>query len=152
MTAEGGADAVSRDGGGEGGDGGDTVEPDEGEVRARLDEVVDPCSAARGTDLGLVEMGLVEAVAVEGGEVRVDLRLTGPGCMQVPYFVEQITEQVGDLAGVTAVDVATDAGLEWTPEMMSESAQRRRRRRREALERRYEELEVGATPPEESAD
>lgn len=114
--------------------------PTEEAVRARLDEVVDPCSASRGTELSIVEMGLVDSIGIDGGDVSVALRLTGPGCMQVPYFVEEVTERVADLDAVEDVTVTTDAGLEWTPEMMSEEARRTRRERREELAERYQEV------------
>jgi metal-sulfur cluster biosynthetic enzyme len=114
--------------------------PTEEAVRARLDEVIDPCSASRGTEFSIVEMGLVESVEIDRGDVSVALRLTGPGCMQVPYFVEQVTERVSDLDGAADVTVTTDAGLEWTPEMMSAEARRTRRERREELAERFRDV------------
>ena len=119
-----------------------TVE--KGRIRDRLDDVIDPCSAANGTDLSLVEMGLVEEVEVEAHEVTVSLRLTSPFCTQIPYFIEEIEETVGELDGVSSVTLETDQGLEWHQGMMTESAQARREARKAAL---AEKLETEKTVP-----
>ena len=94
----------------------------ESAVREALGEVVDPCTAATGSNLDVVEMGLVESVEVENGEVRVAMHLTTPACHMVPYFITEIEDRVEPLAGVEAVSVETDDGLTWTADMMSESA------------------------------
>ncbi|MDZ7688990.1 MAG: iron-sulfur cluster assembly protein [Halobacteriales archaeon] len=54
-----------------------------GEIRDALRDIVDPCSAATGSDLDIVEMGLVESVEVEDDEVIVEMRLTTPACHMV---------------------------------------------------------------------
>ena len=113
----------------------------EARVRDALREVVDPCSAATGSCLNVVEMGLVKRIDVETGEdgdhVDVDLRLTSPMCHQVPYFFEEIEGRVGDLAGVASATLDTDYGLEWTEEMLSEEAQRKRQAVFDEQEARY---------------
>lgn len=106
-------------------------------VRERLDEIVDPCSEARGTDISIVEMGLLKSIEVDGGTVHVELRITSPSCMMVGYFIEQAEERVGKLSGVEEVTLETDAGLSWREEMMSEEAKERRRRHQQALAERY---------------
>lgn len=95
-------------------------------VRDALRDVVDPCSAATGSALDIVEMGLVRSIEVEGGRVAVEIRLTTPACHMVPYFITEVSARVGALEGVEAVDVETDAGLEWTAGMMSAAATRKR--------------------------
>ena len=109
----------------------------EGTVRDRLNEIVDPCSAAKGTDLSVVELGLIESIEINDGDVTVRMRLTSPGCMMIPYFHREIDEQVGMLPGVTSVELETDSGFEWAPDMMTEEARRARERRRAELEERY---------------
>lgn len=98
------------------------------DVRSRLRNVIDPCSEANGTNLDVIEMGLVRDVEVEGGRVTVDLRLTSPHCMMVPFFIERIDEEVGEDPAVESVSVTHDAGLEWTPEMITESGREKRER------------------------
>jgi metal-sulfur cluster biosynthetic enzyme len=101
--------------------------PSEPAVRERINTVGDPCSAAHGTPLGLADMGLVERVEVAAdGAVRVRLRLTSPCCGMVGYFVDEVSRRVGDLDGATSVDVTVDAGLDWTPDLMSDAARARR--------------------------
>lgn len=106
-------------------------------VREALTEVVDPCSAATGSALDIVAMGLVKAVDVDDGHVAVDLRLTTPACHMVPYFDREVRRRVGSLSGVDSVAVETDAGVEWTAEMLSPSAVRRREAVLAGYEARY---------------
>ncbi|WP_159900294.1 metal-sulfur cluster assembly factor [Salinirussus salinus] len=113
-------------------------------VERRLDEVVDPCSAANGTDLGLVEMGLVADIEIESAHVTVSLRLTSPFCMQIPYFVDEVEGKVGGLDGVSSVTLETDQGMEWHQGMMADSARARREERKAA---RIEKLEAESTAP-----
>lgn len=104
----------------------------EAAVRERLDEIVDPCSAANGTDLSIVDMGLLESVDVDGTHVTVSMRLTTPFCMQLPYFVEEVEGRVADLEWVESVELETDDGLQWHAEMMREEARRERQERKAA--------------------
>lgn len=105
------------------------------EVRAVLDTVIDPCSAANGTNLSVVEMGLLDSIAIEDGHVAVEFMVTSPMCTMVPYFIREIRQDVGGLDGVESVEVTADNGLEWVPSMMSEEAEQRRRQTLEQRER-----------------
>jgi len=106
-------------------------------IRERLDEVVDPCSEANGTDLSIIEMGLLDGIDVDEGHVTVSMRLTSPFCMQLPYFVEEVDERVGSIDGVTSVTLETDEGVDWHTGMMTEEARKRRRERKAAREAAY---------------
>ena len=90
------------------------------EVVASLRGIVDPCSAATGVPLSIVDMGLVRRlVEIDGDEVRVELRLTSPLCHQVPYFLMEIERLVGALDGVHSVTCDYDLGREWTFALIS---------------------------------
>jgi metal-sulfur cluster biosynthetic enzyme len=113
-------------------------------VRQALCDVIDPCSAATGSRLNVVEMGLVDGIEVErsegdGAHVHVDLRLTSPMCHQVPYFYEEIEGRIGDLPGVASATLDTDLGLEWTEDDMTEAAKRKRQKVLDGYEARYRE-------------
>jgi metal-sulfur cluster biosynthetic enzyme len=126
------------------------TEPSPLAVREKLDGIVDPCSEARGTDISIVEMGLLKRIEVDDGSVHVELRITSPSCMMVGYFIEQANERVGSLPGVEEVTLSTDAGLSWRDEMMAEAAKERRREHQAALADRYaEERSAVAAPPAE---
>ena len=105
-----------------------TAAPTEAAVRERLERGLDPCSEANGTDLHVLEMGLLGGIEIDDRRVTVDLRLTSPHCMMVPFFVERIGEEVGALPAVETVEVTHDAGLSWTPEMIAESGREKRER------------------------
>jgi metal-sulfur cluster biosynthetic enzyme len=95
-------------------------------VRDALREVVDPCSAGTGSNLDIVEMGLVKSIEISASHVDVEMRLTSPACFMVPYFIDEVEEHVGSLDGVESVDLETDDGFEWSRDMMTETARRRR--------------------------
>lgn len=115
--------------------------PDREEIRREawrlLDEIKDPCSCAGGTPIGLAEMGLVKSVDVSPeGEVEIDLRLTSPFCHMIGFMKKSAIEKVGRLDGVTSVDLHGDAGLDWSPELISPEARARLSDRRDDASRR----------------
>lgn len=115
--------------------------PREKTVRNKLREIVDPCSAANGSNLDIVEMGLVKNVEITDGDVRVEMRLTTPACHMVPYFIEEAESRLGPLPGVESVEVETDDGMEWNEDMMSEEAKEKRQAVIEKQRSRYTETE-----------
>jgi len=94
-----------------------TAAPSEGEVMDALSNVIDP-------ELGLdfVELGLIYAVEVADGNVRVTFTLTTPGCPIGPQVTEQIEEFVGEVDGVKTVESQMVFTPPWSPDMMSEDA------------------------------
>jgi metal-sulfur cluster biosynthetic enzyme len=76
------------------------------EVRRVLNEIVDPCSVASGTQLGIVDMGIVEAVDIRGNAVTVTLLPTFPGCLFLPVFATEVEERLRVVEWVEAVVVA----------------------------------------------
>ena len=83
--------------------------------------------------VGLVEMGLVEDVHEDEGDVVVALRLTTPPCHMLGHLFQQIDDQVGPHLGGRTVRVVTDNGLNWDPSMSTGRAREERERRRLAL-------------------
>lgn len=114
------------------------------QARNRLDEIVDPCSEARGTDISIVEMGLLKSIGVSDGHVHIDLRITSPSCMMVGYFIEQAEERIGSLEGVEEVTLSTDAGMNWREEMMAEEALEQRHEHQQALADKYHQEQAGS--------
>lgn len=94
------------------------------QIEACLQSIIDPCSAANGTNFSLVEMGLVKEVQIDEGEVCVKLRLTSPACFMLEFFLTEIRARVGSLPGVRSVDVQSDGGFEWEPSMMDQGRRR----------------------------
>jgi metal-sulfur cluster biosynthetic enzyme len=95
------------------------VAPTELEVRAALDEIIDPCSAAAGAPAGLDEMGLVREVEIRrrrsGVSVRVTIGLTQPLCLMGIPFLKSARERLSAMPGVSDVDVSLASGIDWTP-------------------------------------
>jgi metal-sulfur cluster biosynthetic enzyme len=101
-------------------------------VRQLLNEIIDPCSAAKGVPIGLTDMGLVRGVTVTSGKVDLQLRVTGPGCMMFLDFERRARELLRE-HGATAVRVDWDPTPDWTPADIEPSARERLTDRRNLL-------------------
>lgn len=100
-----------------------TAEPTlEGEVRARLDEVLDPCSTFTERPQSIVDLGLVDGVEIDDGEVTVDLLPTNQFCMYIPHMSAEIERRVGAVPAVESVTVETVADEVWTQDRMTAEA------------------------------
>lgn len=105
-----------------------TTEPSIPEIKNRLDNILDPCSEANGSNLSIIEMGLLDEVHIDEGHVEVNIRLTSPHCMMLPVFVDGVHNELEPLEGVDSVSVNFDEGLEWSDEMITSVGQRKRQR------------------------
>jgi metal-sulfur cluster biosynthetic enzyme len=96
-------------------------------AHAKADEVHDPCSMAIGLKIGLSEMGLVRHVTVapaQGGwDLKLQLRLTSPGCQYFYYFRESLEERLNAHPDIVTAEVLWDQIFDWTPEDFAPSAQ-----------------------------
>jgi len=83
-------------------------------VRKALKGVKDP-------ELGLnvVDIGLIYDVKVsDAGEVHITMSLTSPGCPSGPEIIGDVKQVVGDLEGVSGVEVELVWEPYWTPDRM----------------------------------
>jgi metal-sulfur cluster biosynthetic enzyme len=97
-----------------------------------LRQVYDPCSQAWSRPMSIYDLGLVRAASVdEDGHAHVTISLTAPFCMAIATIMQATEQRVGELDGVTGVDVQIDTVTPWSTELMTEQgrqwlAQRRR--------------------------
>ena len=88
-------------------------------IRA-LDNCYDPCCQER--KISVVDMGLIESIAIDGRRVRIEMVLTTGWCPFASRLLEMVYEEVGSLAAVDRVDVEVVWDPTWTPERMSAGA------------------------------
>ena len=88
-------------------------------IRA-LDNCYDPCCQDR--KISVVDMGLIESIAIDGRRVRIEMVLTTGWCPFASRLLEMVHEEVGSLAAVDRVDVEVVWDPTWTPERMSAGA------------------------------
>lgn len=92
-------------------------------VQEALGRVSDPCSIARGTPIGLVDMGLVIDIRLderaEGTVIHLTLRMTTPGCMYWTYFETAAKTELMAINGVLDVLFSWSDAYDWDPDMMS---------------------------------
>jgi metal-sulfur cluster biosynthetic enzyme len=80
-------------------------------VRAALRKVKDP-----ELDLSIIDLGLVYEIAVNEGEVHIQMSLTSPGCPSGPEIMAGAQEAIEALDGVTKADVELVWSPYWTPD------------------------------------
>jgi metal-sulfur cluster biosynthetic enzyme len=108
----------------------------EEEVMARLQGIIDPCSAATNVPLSIVEMGMVEKVDVESGKVVVAFRMTSPLCHALPYFEMEVERVLAGVPGIDGVKCTFDHGANWRPDDMTGGAKQKLAERREIVRSR----------------
>lgn len=83
-------------------------------VRKALRAVKDP-----ELNLNIIDIGLVYDVEVaDGGQVRVKMTLTSPGCPAGTEILDDVKRVLADMEGVESVDVELVWDPYWTPEKM----------------------------------
>ena len=105
-----------------------------GQVWEALEDVKDPEIPM----VSVVELGIVQAVEVEGDAVRVVITPTFTGCPALPMMREGIAERVRAL-GASAVDVEVCLSPRWTSDRIAPSA-------------RAKMQTIGLAPPPRHAD
>lgn len=78
--------------------------------------------------ISIVDLGIVEAVGVEGGHVTVDLLPTFVGCHALPAIEDDVRKRLGAVPGVESVAVRFHYDPPWTVDRISPAG-------REALQR-----------------
>jgi metal-sulfur cluster biosynthetic enzyme len=99
--------------------------PNRQKVIRALDECYDPC--CRDRKISVIDMGLIESVEIQGGNVSIEMVLTSGWCPFAARLLEMIKEEVGKLPDVDAVDVEVVWDPTWTPERMSTEAREKLR-------------------------
>jgi metal-sulfur cluster biosynthetic enzyme len=74
--------------------------------------------------INIVDLGLIYSVECNDGDIDVTMTLTTPSCPSGNWIHEGAKVALAHLPGVRNVNVAMVFDPMWTPEMLSESAQR----------------------------
>ncbi|MCX4641965.1 MULTISPECIES: metal-sulfur cluster assembly factor [unclassified Streptomyces] len=96
----------------------------ESDVRATLNEIVDPCSITAGVPAGLVDMGLVGDIRIDDApngchRIAVTVGVTEPSCVLIGSFANEAHARLSALPGVTAVEVALSEEVDWSEDKMA---------------------------------
>jgi metal-sulfur cluster biosynthetic enzyme len=85
---------------------GEATPPTSDQVRMALRKVKDP-----ELNLNIIDLGLVYEIAVDNGDVEIDMTLTSPGCPAGPQIMGDVERVVKAMAGVAGVNI----NLVWDP-------------------------------------
>jgi len=95
--------------------------PDSAAVAQALSRVMDP-----ELDLSIVDMGLVESLAVDtAGNVRALMILTTPECPFAVQLARQAVKELKTVPGIRRIEVRLDPGIEWQPDRLTEQGRQR---------------------------
>jgi metal-sulfur cluster biosynthetic enzyme len=112
------------------------VTPSEQDVRAVLNQIIDPCSRVAGAPVGLVDMGLIRRLTLTPAFDVVDIHMvigvTEYGCLLAPSFASEARKLLDALPGVGAIDIDLDEDFDWEPDDMSVDYRRHLAERRAA--------------------
>ncbi|MBX6353143.1 MAG: DUF59 domain-containing protein [Thermoflavifilum sp.] len=90
------------------------------EVREKLKEVYDPEIGINVVDLGLI----YKIEELDEGTLHIEMTMTTPGCPAHDSLSEAVEWAAAQVFGVAMVHVDVVWDPPWSPEMMSEEAQR----------------------------
>jgi metal-sulfur cluster biosynthetic enzyme len=93
---------------------------DRSAVLDSLRGVYDPCCREKG--ISVVDMGVVQSVAVAGQEARVELILTSGWCPFAARLLTEVRERVEALPGIRRADVEIVWDEPWTTDRLSPDA------------------------------
>lgn len=90
---------------------------DKKQVLSALKKVCDP-------ELGVnvVDLGLVYDVAINDGQVNVQMSLTTPFCPIGPQFLQEVEDAICSVAGVVGAKVEMVWDPPWSANLMSDTA------------------------------
>jgi metal-sulfur cluster biosynthetic enzyme len=92
------------------------------DVWRALDEVIDPCLAAAGHRISVVDLGLISRVDAMPGAVEIGITFTEVGCPFTHRVIDQIESRVLGLRRFETVRVVPEWRPAWTPERMNDRA------------------------------
>ena len=72
--------------------------------------------------MGIVDLGLVYEVQIDGPKVKVVFTLTSMGCPVGPWIAEQVDLTARGIDGVEEVETDLVFTPPWSPDLMSEDA------------------------------
>ena len=93
--------------------------PDADRVRALLRQVIDPEVGAN-----IVDLGLVYAIDIAAGRVRVAMTMTSPACPMGEMILDDVRAILADKLPGWPADVALVWEPPWSPALMSERTRR----------------------------
>jgi len=96
--------------------------PTEEQIMGAISEVYDP-----EIPVNIVDLGFIYGVQVDGGDVKVSMTLTVPGCPMHQVLTRQVEEAVKKVEGVENVEVTLTFEPRWTVDKISDAGKEKLR-------------------------
>lgn len=88
-------------------------------VWGALNEVADPCMAAGGHQVSIVDLGLITRVELVGQHVEIGITFTEVGCPFTHRVISEVEEKVNELRMFESVQITPGWLPGWTPDRMN---------------------------------
>jgi metal-sulfur cluster biosynthetic enzyme len=85
-------------------------------IEERLAPVTEPCRIAFGKPISIVEMGLIERIAVNGDHTEITLCLTDAACVHFAGMQRFIRDELLEPPEIHSVTVSQTLDQLWTPD------------------------------------
>ena len=89
------------------------------EVQEALRDVYDP-----EIPVNVLDLGLIYDIKITEGQVYVQMPLTAPGCGMGPYIAQNAEGRIGEVDGVSDVEVDMVFDPPWNPDMITEDGKK----------------------------
>jgi metal-sulfur cluster biosynthetic enzyme len=94
-------------------------------VETALAQVPDPCMVAAGIPASVIELGLLDGVAVEQGRATITITLTEIGCPFTHDIMTELTDAAMAVEGVEEVAVQPRWAPMWSEERLAPEGRRK---------------------------
>jgi metal-sulfur cluster biosynthetic enzyme len=126
------------------------IAPDVEAVLQVLNGIIDPCSIRSGVPAGLVDMGLIRDVRIQGGSgvpctVSLGVGVTEPGCFMAAPFATEARERLMSVESIDEVDISLIPWSDWSEQELAPDYRRRLVAAR--AQRRVHAVEISRRPP-----
>lgn len=91
-------------------------------VWGALNEVADPCMAAGGHRVSIVDLGLITGVESTGQHLDIGITFTEVGCPFTHRVIDEIENRINELMLFESVQVTPGWLPGWTPDRMNDVA------------------------------
>ncbi len=110
---------------GDGGSAGKEASADSGNGTVTEEKILEVLSNVYDPEIpiDIVNLGLIYGIEIEGGNVRISMTMTAPGCPASTQIAGESKILVEEIPGVDSVDIELVWDPPWDPSKMSEDAQ-----------------------------
>jgi metal-sulfur cluster biosynthetic enzyme len=95
------------------------------DIRTAIADVMDPCSLYNGSNIPLLDLGMIRDVTVDDRAITIELFLDDPSCVYVSQIMHELGLALEGVRGDRETTFIVVADEVWTPDRLSDRARAR---------------------------